>query len=374
MAPVEEVTTDVAMDEKSESKKSVPEKRCWMDITIGGLPRGRIVFEMFYDTTPKTCVNFMKLCEGTEKDKATGVWLAYKGSGFHRVIKQFMLQGGDFTKHDGTGGLSIYGEKFEDENFEIKHTRPGLLSMANAGPGTNGSQFFITTVPTPHLDGKHVVFGQVLKGMDLVREIENIEKGESDRPKKPCVIADCGTLKPEDDDGVIVDPSDPYPGFPDDYVGETEKKTIAEEIRQSGNELYKKKSFAEALAKYFKAERYAEAIGDKGMVTKCQLNSAAASLAMKNYVVVITTCEQVLERSDLDVDSKQKALSRSAQAKYYMKRWDSALDDFKQLQAVDEKCDKKAFTQRLGKMMKISKSYVKKAKDAERKKYAKMFG
>jgi len=374
MAPETEVTTEGAMEAKvAESKYSQPEKRCWMDITIGGSPRGRIVFEMFYDTTPKTCDNFMKLCEGTEKDKATGVQLAYKGSGFHRVIKQFMLQGGDFTKHDGTGGISIYGEKFEDENFERKHTRPGLLSMANAGPGTNGSQFFITTVPTPHLDGKHVVFGQVLKGMDLVREIENLETN-SDRPVKPCVIADCGTLKPDEDDGVVIDPSDPYPGFPDDYVGETDKKSIAEEVRQSGNKLYKAKNFSGALAKYVKAERYATAVKDNGMITKCQLNSAAALLAMKNYASVITTCAQVLERTDLDTDSKQKALSRSAQAKYFMKRWDGALDDFKQLQDVDEQCDKKAFTQRLGKMMKVSKSYHKKAKDAERKKYAKMFG
>jgi len=369
-----EVTTDGPMDEKiTESKQSLPQKRCWMDVTIGGSPRGRIVFEMFYDTTPKTCKNFMTLCEGTEKDKATGVQLAYKGSGFHRVIKKFMLQGGDFTKHDGTGGISIYGEKFEDENFEVKHTRPGLLSMANAGPGTNGSQFFITTVPTPHLDGKHVVFGQVLKGMDLVREIESLETN-SDKPIKPCVIADCGTLKPGEDDGVVTDPCDPYPGFPDDFVGETDKKTIAEEIRQSGNGLYREKNFSRALAKYVKAERYATAVNDGGMITKCQLNSAAALLAMKNYASVITTCEQVLERTDLDTDSRQKALSRSAQAKYFMKRWDSALDDFKQLQAVDEECDKKAFTQRLGKMMKISKSYHKKAKDAERKKYAKMFG
>lgn len=362
--------TDVKMAESGDSQ---PETRCWMDISIGGIPKGRIVYEMFDDTTPKTCKNFMTLCEGTEKDEATGAQLAYKGSGFHRVIKGFMLQGGDFTNHDGTGGISIYGEKFEDENFERKHTRPGLLSMANAGPATNGSQFFVTTVPTPHLDGKHVVFGQVIKGMDLVREIEMLE-ATSDKPNQPCVIADCGTLKPGEDDGVVVDASDPYPGFPDDLVGDHDKKTIAEEIRQSGNERYKGKSFPEALALYGKAERYATAVKDDGMVTKCQLNSAAALLAMKSYAGVVKTCEQVLEKSGLDTDSKQKALSRSAQAKYYMKKWDSALDDFKQLQAVDEECEKKAFSQRLGKMMQISKSYQKKAKDAERKKYAKMFG
>lgn len=349
------------------------EKRCWMDISIGGVPQGRIVLQMFYDTTPKTCQNFMTLCEGTEKDEKTGVQLAYKGSGFHRVIKNFMLQGGDFTNGDGTGGISIYGEKFEDENFIKMHTRPGLLSMANAGAGTNGSQFFITTVETPHLDGKHVVFGQVIKGMDLVREIENLET-TNDKPNTPCIIADCGTLKPGEDDGVILDPADPYPGFPADMTEEHDNKAIAEEIRQRGNELYKKKDFSQAQAKYIKAARYASAAEDKDMVTKCELNSAAALLALKNYAAVVTTCSKVLERMDLDSLSKQKALSRRAQAKYYLKRWGSALEDFNSLQAVDEENSNKAFTDRLGKMMKISKSHLKKAKDAERKKYAKMFG
>merc|ERR1712070_981600 len=137
------------------------------------------------------------LCTGEKGVGKLGKPLHYKGSTFHRVISNFMLQGGDFTNGDGTGGESIYGEKFSDENFKLKHTEPLLLSMANAGPGTNGSQFFITCAATPHLDGKHVVFGKVIEGHEFVRTVEGTKTGANDKPDLDCVIADCGELKDE---------------------------------------------------------------------------------------------------------------------------------------------------------------------------------
>ena len=191
-----EEKADVEVEEQIVHAENLP--RCFFDMTIGGEEAGRIEFEIFSDTTPRTAENFRALCTGEKGVGKSGKPLHYKGSKFHRCIKDFMLQGGDFTNGNGTGGESIYGEKFADENFKCKHDQPGLLSMANAGPGTNGSQFFITTTETPHLDGKHVVFGRVVKGMDVVRKIENMERSDGPRgsvPAQEVIIADCGEIK-----------------------------------------------------------------------------------------------------------------------------------------------------------------------------------
>ena len=163
-------------------------KQVFLDIEIAGKSIGRIVIGLFGDDTPVTSQNFYELCTHSKG-------FGYKGSKFHRVITDFMCQGGDMTNGDGTGGKSIYGEKFPDENFELSHSEPGLLSMANAGPDTNGSQFFITFIATPFLDGRHTVFGKVIEGLELLNEIEDVQTNGRDCPIKDIVIADCGALE-----------------------------------------------------------------------------------------------------------------------------------------------------------------------------------
>ena len=185
------VTMALAVDSPKDGKVTT---QVYFDISIDGKDAGRIVMGLFGDDVPKTVENFRCLCTGEKGKGDSGKSLHYKGSKFHRVIPGFMLQGGDFTRGNGTGGESIYGEKFPDEAFKFGHESPGLLSMANAGKNTNGSQFFITTVPTPHLNGKHVIFGRVIEGMDLVTKIESFGSG-SGATKSEILIKDCGELK-----------------------------------------------------------------------------------------------------------------------------------------------------------------------------------
>jgi len=180
------------------SRSRNPEKvthKVFFDVDIDGSPdkSGRVVLGLFGDTVPKTAENFRALCTGEKGTGKAGKPLHYKNSIFHRIIPNFMIQGGDFTDFNGRGGESIYGEKFADENFDIKHSEPFYLSMANAGPNTNGSQFFITTVKTPWLDGRHVVFGKVLEGQDIIKNVEAIGS-TSGQPSKTVTVKDSGEL------------------------------------------------------------------------------------------------------------------------------------------------------------------------------------
>merc|ERR1711975_52847 len=165
----------------------------FFDMTIGGAPAGRIEMTLRADVVPKTAENFRALCTGEKGTGKSGKPLHFKGSSFHRVINEFMAQGGDFTAGNGTGGESIYGAKFADENFENRHTKRGDLSMANAGPNTNGSQFFLCFIPCQWLDGKHCVFGEVIEGLNVLDSLESVGSS-SGATKAPCVIADCGQL------------------------------------------------------------------------------------------------------------------------------------------------------------------------------------
>jgi len=170
-------------------------KRCFLDISINEVEAGRVVIELYDEIVPRTTENFRALCTGEHGIGATtNKPLHYKDCTFHRVVRNFMIQGGDFSEHTGRGGESIYGGFFVDENFERKHDRPYLLSMANRGKNTNGSQFFITTQPAPHLDGLHVVFGEVISGKEVIKKIEHQPTNEKSRPYNPCSISNCGEL------------------------------------------------------------------------------------------------------------------------------------------------------------------------------------
>lgn len=364
----------------------------YFDITIGGKPIGRIIFSLYADLVPKTAENFRALCTGEKGIGKSGKPLCYEGSGFHRVIKNFMCQGGDFTAGNGTGGESIYGEKFEDEAFPVKHTKPFLLSMANAGANTNGSQFFITVAPTPHLDDKHVIFGEVIKGKSIVRQIENYPTSSGDIPDAPIVIAECGVLKPDDPSLTETPPwadGDPYEDYPDDDDHDTQQPEVALEIskniREVATKLYKEGKVELALQKYQKSIRYLDihpvmpddsspALKEQfqALLAPLLLNSALAAVRIQppssfNAEIGVKSATRALTSLELSPADKAKALYRRALAQIILKEEEEAEKDL--VEALALVPSDQAISAELSKVRQRKKE----KRDKEKKAFKKMF-
>lgn len=377
----------MASDEvETEENKKNP--RCFLDISIDGKPEGKIIVELFAHACPKTAENFRSLCVGDKGiGKTTGKPLHFKGCPFHKIIKKYMIEGGDFSNQDGTGGESIYGEKFEDENFNFSHNETGLLSMVNTGPNTNGSQFFIICEPSPQLDEKHVVFGKVISGLNLVRTLENIET-ENNKPKKSCIIEDCGEIPEEEEVSFVNDDGtgDTYADYPQDsklidFTKFSEVADAAEKIKKIGNEQFKLKKYEIALKKYQKALRYLdyeelESLSSSGseddtsdennpdrfksVALPCHLNSAACHLKLKNYKEASESCD---EAKCLD-EKNVKALYREGQAYAGLKKYDKALECLQT--AAESAPGDKGIQSEIVRVKNLDK-------EEEKKKYAKLF-
>lgn len=323
----------------------VKRQRVFFDISIGKDPAGRVVFELYNDVVPKTAENFRCLCTGEKGVGEYGKPLSYKASTFHRVIKQFMIQGGDFTAGNGTGGESIYGEKFADENFEIKHNKPYLLSMANAGKDTNGSQFFVTTVPTPHLDEKHVVFGEVKSGKGVIRKIENLPTSPGDKPKKDVVITDCGQIADSDFETSGQKLADKWGDAYEDFPGDVEVPPSMEdmfkaagELKNIGNSIFKTGDLKVAVEKYQKSLRYVAEIPLEQMPDQAkELNTMRFSLLanvslcwnkLHNYEYGRDCARSALQVPDISDVEKGKAHYRQAKALVGLKDQEKAEEEF----------------------------------------------
>ncbi|XP_027213537.2 peptidyl-prolyl cis-trans isomerase D isoform X2 [Penaeus vannamei] len=358
----------------------------FLDVKIGDEIAGRIILELYEDKCPRTVENFRALCTGEKGTGQKGRPLHFKGCTFHRIIENFMVQGGDFTNHDGTGGESIYGDKFEDENFEYKHSSEGILSMANAGPNTNGSQFFITLTATPHLDGKHVVFGRVVKGLGVTKILEKV-KTDGDKPVERCEIYDCGEFKPGESFGITDNDgtADVYPQFPDDsnlnFLEDSMATLIqvVNDIKDSGNTYFKNQDFTAAIKKYQKSLVYIKHIEEQGkarsdiselevnILTKlsvsCLLNHALCSIKLNWFGKAISDCDRAIE---LD-SSNPKAYFRRGQAYNLSNDIDSARTDLEKAKELEP--NDKGILRELDAVLKK----IRARKEKEKAAYAKMF-
>ncbi|CAK9436073.1 uncharacterized protein LODBEIA_P06310 [Lodderomyces beijingensis] len=360
----------------------------YFDLSCNGKPKGRVVFKLYDEVVPKTVENFRQLCTGEAgNSKVSGKPLSYKDSIFHRVIKDFMCQGGDFTHGNGTGGESIYGEKFEDENFEKLHDKPFLLSMANAGPNTNGSQFFITTVPTPHLNGKHVVFGEVVQGKSIVRQLERSEKDSGDKPLEEWKIADCGQL-PQDyqltsDAGVDDGTGDTF----EEVLGDNDNIDVnspqsvfdaVSKIKDIGTKLLKEGKLEKSFDKYRKATSYiddyfpsnlseADLQERNKLKVSCSLNQALVALKLKKGRAAVAAADQALSTDNIDAKSKVKALYRKGSGYLLAKDEESAQSYFEQALALEPS------DPAIKKGLQDVKLQIKERKEKQKKNMAKFF-
>ncbi|KAG5643511.1 Peptidyl-prolyl cis-trans isomerase cyp40 [Asterophora parasitica] len=395
--------------------------KVFFDISIGGKPIGKIAFALYNDLVPKTAENFREcaLCTGEKGVGSSGKPLHFKGSGFHRVIKGFMCQGGDFTAGNGsvhvagrltmeslsgadacffagTGGESIYGEKFEDEAFPVKHTKPFLLSMANAGPNTNGSQFFITVSQTPHLDGKHVVFGEVIKGKSVVRQIENNPTSSGDVPTLPVVIADSGVLSADDPflapANAAATDGDSYEDFPDDEDRDVQQPEIALEIAKArwpntkaSGDLPAQFTPAHYGSPVIESIRYLDVhpvLPDgsspelknsyDSLLAPLLLNSALSAVRAQppssdNADIAIKNTTRALDRLELNTADQAKALYRRALARVILKDEEEAEKDL--LEASKLVPEDAAISGELAKVRQRKKE----KRDKEKKAFKKMF-
>ncbi|KAI4498680.1 hypothetical protein M0802_006147 [Mischocyttarus mexicanus] len=346
----------------------------FIDIAVGEEKVGRIVIELFKNVAPRTTENFRALCTGEKGIGVNNKKLHYKGSIFHKVIPQFMIQGGDIINFNGTGGESIYGPHFEDESFQISHSHGGLLSMVNEGqPNSNSSQFIITTVPCIHLDNTNVVFGKVIKGMGVVLEVNKIPVVK-DQPVEKIHITNCGELTKLENWNLVEndDSEDAYTPWPEDWDHSLSTDTLTykyvseviRKIKDSGNHYFSKKNYVDAGRKYKKALRYydwmikiknvpdtmEDSITD--LKVTIMLNFAAVQLKKKDYRSAVKLCNEVLEIDK----SSSKAYFRRGQAHMGLNEYDIGLMDLKH--ALAESPNNKDILKEIEKVKKVMNSYL----------------
>ncbi|CAG9765505.1 unnamed protein product [Ceutorhynchus assimilis] len=312
----------------------------FLDFTFDKVPAGRVVIKLFKNIVPLTAENFRALCTGEKGVGAQGKPLFYKGSKIHRVIPQCMVQGGDIINGDGTGGESIYGAYFaneKNENYNLKHTEEGMVGCCTNGPDKNSSQFYITTVPCTHLDHQNVIFGKVVKGLDVIREMSEIPRVD-DVPEEDILISNCGAFEPnqlwglEENDGT----PDIYPPWPNDWdnqsVNVNTVKQVVENINQSGNVFFYRGQFKDAERKYKKVVRYIDWFLQQtrsksflDLRNNALLNMTAVSLKLQKNKKALQYCNEILKSSP----HNGKAYYRRARARLALKDYDEALRDLK---------------------------------------------